>query len=84
MEGLTINGMTLVKHVWFNSRTIVGIVICKDDITHELKSYIGAGGEGRYLVQTGSVGEVNDLSNIMMWGASFPIEQAKILCNYKE
>ena len=72
---ININDITLLDYVWYNSRTYVGIVICRDEITQELKSYIGAG--------TGE-SEVTDLTNIMMWGSRFPIEEAKKLCYFTE
>lgn len=65
---IIINSIEFIEVVWYNSRTCVGIVLCKDRTTNEYKVYIGAG--------TGE-DEVVDVSNIMMWGSKFPIELAK-------
>lgn len=66
---ININGLQLKGHRWFTSRTTVGIVLCENKVGEE-KAYIGAGD---------SRDELLDLTNIMMFGAKFPVDVAKTL-----
>lgn len=69
MGNIKVNGLELVGHRWFTSRTTVGIVLCKNEIG-EYKSYIGSG-QGH--------DEEHDLKQIMLYGAKFPLDEAKSL-----
>jgi hypothetical protein len=69
--------MKIIASYWFTgfmSSFPIGIVLAEDEITGELKAYIGEG-QGR--------SEENDACNILEYGSKFPLDAALILFKYE-
>lgn len=62
---------TAINWVWFSSRTLVGIVLCEDNVTKQTKAYVGA-------CQT-RLDEVGDVIEVAQWGAKAPKAMAESL-----
>lgn len=68
-----------MKVYWFSALHPVthtlGIVKCKDEVTEEIKYYIGAGM---------GFNEQDDIDNIVSWGAKIPRSQLEDMLDEKE
>lgn len=61
---------------WFSHiNSTIGVVRMRDEITNELKFYIGNGH---------GLSEEDDYLEILAWGAKFPVEAGKALFNMND
>lgn len=69
----TQNNLLILDATWFNATAITGVVVCEDIRTKEIKCYIdGVNSQNENT-------EIKDAQKVIMHGAHFPIEAAKIL-----
>lgn len=56
-----------VGHAWFSGRSLIGIVLCFDEITQKPKAYINT---------VVGIDEEDDIKHIMEQGMKFPVFEA--------
>ena len=66
--------MKLLGYRWFTGKECIGIVLVETDYD----------GLKAYIKKVEGEDEQTDLQDIMDWGTSFPVEEAKSLVGYKE